>query len=380
MLGLASFAILSTLLNIWQWLAAVRFPLRQAKLSAADALPLTCLKPLKGCDSQTRSCLESWFTQKYPGALELLFGVASADDPVCRIVQELIAEFPSVPAKLMICDPILGPNAKVSTLFYLMKQAQHEYIVVSDADVFISPEFLQKFAADFSDPCVGLVNCFYELAHPQNLAMKWEAVAVNADFWSQVLQGISLKSMDFALGAVMATTRANVEKIGGFESLLDYLADDYQLGNRIAKTGADLRICSTPVECRSDPMTWREVWDHQLRWARTIRVCQPIPYFFSIFSNATLWPLLWVAAFPFSFAVAFFPLAIALRMATAGHNYHRLTGKSEETNPFWLAPAKDILQFVIWALSFLGNTITWRGQMFHVTKGGKLVKTERKTN
>src|SRR4051812_18819939 len=173
-LVLASFAILSALLNIWQWLAAVRFPLRQNKLPTSQTLPLTCLKPLKGCDSQTRSCLQSWFTQKYSDSLELLFGVASADDPVCKIVQELIAEFPAVPAKLIICDPILGPNAKVSTLCYLMKHAQHEHIVISDADVFISPEILQRFTADFSDARVGLVNCFYELAHPENLAMKWE--------------------------------------------------------------------------------------------------------------------------------------------------------------------------------------------------------------
>jgi ceramide glucosyltransferase len=371
---LAILAILSAALNFWQWFAAVRFPLRRIRASLSLAPPITCLKPLKGCDSQTRSCLESWFKQQYSGSLQLFFGVASAHDPVCKIVQDLIAEFPGVPAKLIICEPLLGPNAKISTLCHLMKEVQHEHIIISDADVFIPPDFLQKLIVGFENSTIGLVNCFYELANPRNLAMKWEAIAVNADFWSQVLQGVSLKPMDFALGAVMATTRANLQKIGGFESLLHYLADDYQLGNRIAKSGATLRICPTPVECRSDPMSWREVWNHQLRWARTIRVCQPLPYFFSLLSNATLWPLLWVAVFPFSIASAFFPFAIALRMATAAHNYHRLVGRAEESNPFWLAPFKDLLQFVIWSLSFVGNKIQWRGETFRVAKGGKLVK------
>jgi ceramide glucosyltransferase len=109
--------------------------------------------------------------------------------------------------------------------------------------------------------------------------MRCEAIAVNADFWSQVLQGVSFRKLDFALGAVMATRRKQLAEIGGFRALMDCLADDYQLGRRIAARGYRMELCPVVVDCWSAPMTWHEVWRHQLRWARTIRVCQPLPYF-----------------------------------------------------------------------------------------------------
>ena len=186
-------------------------------------------------------------------------------------------------------------------------------ILVSDADVRVPPDFLANIVAPLRDeswadsplpadgahgvtrPNVGLVNCFYRLANPSTTAMRWEAVAINADFWSQVLQSQSLKPLDFALGAAMLVRREALAEIGGFQSLADCLADDYQLGHRIAKNGHRIALCPVVAECWDAPMNWRDVWKHQLRWARTIRVCQPLPYFFSILSNATLWPLLWLA-------------------------------------------------------------------------------------
>jgi ceramide glucosyltransferase len=197
-----------------------------------------------------------------------------------------------------------------------------------------------------------------------------EAVAVNADFWSQVLQGNMLKPMDFALGAVMATTKTRLAQIGGFEGLLDYLADDYQLGHRIARTGARLVICPVPVECRSAAQSASAVWKHQLRWARTIRVCQPTAYFFSILSNATLWPLLGLIGNGLG-GVTLLAVAVLLRILTARSNYARLAGANGWKAGF-LAPLKDLLQVPIWALAFVGNEIVWREQRFRVDRGGKL--------
>jgi len=157
---------------------------------------------------------------------------------------------------------------------------------------------VQPFAPSPGSPArrIGLVNCFYQLANPTTVAMCCEAVAVNADFWSQVLQGVSFRKLDFALGAVMALQRKCLAEIGGFRALADCLADDYQLGHRIAQRGYAIELSPVVVQCWSAPMHRRQVWRHQLRWARTIRVCQPLPYFFSILANATFWPLVWALA------------------------------------------------------------------------------------
>jgi ceramide glucosyltransferase len=219
--------------------------------------------------------------------------------------------------------------------------------------------------------------------------MQWEAVAINADFWSQVLQAQSLKPIDFALGAVMATRKQQLAEIGGFAALADCLADDYQLGNRIARKDYRIALATVPVECWSEPMGWAAVWKHQLRWARTIRVCQPLPYFFSILSNPTLWPLLWLAAKPSAISAGFIILCLVLRIITAQHLQRRLSNSPfthhasrvtlhapRSTFPLWLPPLKDLLQTAIWLLAFIGNHVEWRGQRMRLHRDGTLVKSQ----
>ena len=371
-------AVLSLVLILWQWLAARRFPLHQ-RLPADPRPPspvtfpsLTLLKPLKGCDAFTEACLRSWFAQQYQGPVQILFAVASPDDPVCGIVRKLQQEFPAADSRLVICGPLLGTNAKVSQLVQLEPLIKHDRLVISDADVLAPPDFLAATHPASRIP-PGLTCCFYCLANPATLAMQWEAVAINADFWSQVLQSQTLKPIDFALGAVMATPRRCLEEIGGFKALADCLADDYQLGHRIARRGYGIELSPVVVECWSEPMGWSAVWKHQLRWARTVRVCQPAPYFFSILSNGTLWPLVWLAANPALPVVAFAGFAVLVRILTALGLQRRLSQSSGGRWVYaWLVPVKDILQAAIWILAFLGNSIEWRGRRMRLRRDGTL--------
>jgi ceramide glucosyltransferase len=366
-------ACLSAVLTVWQWLVGLRFPLHQRLNDVGFTPAVTLLKPLKGCDSQTERCLRSWFEQDYGGAVQLLFGVASEDDPVCGVVRRLIAAYPKADAELIICHQALGPNAKVSSLVQLQARAAHDVIVISDADVWVPGDLLASVVAPLKDPGVGLVNCLYQLANPVTKAMEWEAVAVNADFWTQVLQSQSLSPLKFALGAVMATTRAQMTAIGGFDVLLDHLADDYQLGHKIALNGARVVLCPVVVECWSEPMTWREVWAHQLRWSRTIRVCQPVPFFFSLLSNGTWWPLVWLASDPELLPLTASAIFCAWRIVTAHSNQQRLTRQPVSWSTAWLVPAKDLLGVALWSLAFLGREVVWRGRRYHVQPSGRLV-------
>jgi ceramide glucosyltransferase len=393
---LAALAFLSLGLVVWQFVVAMRFPLHSRVASPGWAPPVTLLKPLRGADGETWRCLESWLKQEYAGTVQVLFGVASADDPACEMARRLAAERPERDAQLVLCSESLGMNAKVSTLIQLQRVAKHELVVVSDADVHVPTDFLANIVAPLRDDDVGLVICFYRLANPATLAMQFEAIAVNADFWGQVLQARCLKPLDFALGAVMATTRQRLESIGGFELLVDFLADDYQLGNVIARQGGRIVISPVVAECRESPKSWREVWQHQLRWARTIRACQPLPYLFSILSNATLWSLLWliasIASTVDSSAIttvrgvltdmttvdllpkaSVFVLAIWLaRILSAMCLESKLSRSRPNWAFFWLVPFKDLLATAVWAFSFLGNSVEWRGQRYRVRSEGKL--------
>jgi ceramide glucosyltransferase len=374
---LGTVAVVSAGINVWQWWAAGRFPLHrrtfQSPVAPNGPAPpgVTLFKPLKGADEETRGCLESWFAQEYRGPVQMLFGVADGNDPVCEIVRELQHRFPDRDSQLIICNPILGANAKVSTLTYLQREAKHPFWIVSDADVFAPPELLEEMIARFAPTEVGLVNCFYKLSPAKTIPMIWENIGANADFWSQVCQSNSMKPMNFALGAVMGVRRGAIEMIGGFKPLLNQLADDYQLGRRLADSGRKIELCNVVVECREHTKSFVNVWKHQLRWARTIRVCQPGPYFGSILSNTTIWALLWMAVSPLNNIA---PLCLILRTVTAVHNEFRLTRRFADAFESIFAFAKDLLQFAVWLCAFTGNSVVWRGEKFLIKKSGDLIR------
>lgn len=366
-------AVLSAGLNIWQWWAAGRFPLHRRAAKRDFAPGVTLFKPLKGADEETRACLESWIAQEYGGQVQILFGVAEESDPVCKIVQDLQDQFPKRNIELFVCSPILGANAKVSTLRYLQQKAEHPFWIISDADVFAPADLLSEIVQKFQQPDVALVNCFYKLLPARTMSMLWENIGVNADFWSQVCQSNSLKPMNFALGAVMAVRRGEMEMIDGFEPLLDQLADDYQLGRHLAGKGKQIELCNLVVECREGAKGFIEVWKHQLRWARTIRVCQPGPYFASILSNTTVWTIAWLFASPDSRLA---PFCLFVRTVTAVHNGYRLTRSPAQALEGLLTIGKDVGQFFVWLCAFVGNTVVWRGEKFRVKRDGQLVKIQ----
>jgi ceramide glucosyltransferase len=393
-------AILSFALLLWQFFAARKFPLHRRVAGSTFAPAISILKPLKGCDATTADSLQSWLNQNYSGQSQILFGVADANDPVCKIVEDLLQKNPVRDAQLIVCGEPLGANAKVSKIAQLERHAKHDLILICDADVRVPPDFLANVVAPLNvgqasslsrergsasieniaarQPEVGLVNCFYRLANPTTLAMQWEAVAINADFWSQVLQSQTLKPLDFALGAAILVRRNALAEISGFKSLAGCLADDYQLGNRIFKTGRRIALCPVVVECWDAPMNWRAVWKHQLRWARTIRVCQPLPYFFSILSNASLWPLLWLFVSLAATKTFCAPLTavvfLLLRIVFAQNLQRRFTPERKLVSPFWLVPVKDLLQAALWLCACAGNTVEWRGRKMKLRRDGTLIE------
>jgi ceramide glucosyltransferase len=368
----AGLTFVAVLLTGWQWACGLRFRVHARSSASRRGLPVTLLKPIRGWDEQSATCLRSWLEQDYPEPVQVLFGIDEDDLEAEVGVRELIAHLPEERAKVVLCQLNIGPHPKVAKLVQLGPHALHDIVLISDADVWAPPDLLAQIAPLLGDPAVGLVNCFYCQPDAPTFAMHWMRIATNSDFWTQVLQSNSLKPQDFALGAVMAVRRRELDAIGGFSSYLEYLADDYQLGQRIAGLGLRIELATVVVECRFPPMSGLQVWAHQLRQARSIRVCQPVPYFFSLLNNVTLWCLLWLFTNPTFAVLAGTGLALLIRVATALHAEFRLCRSRAGWASFHLIPIKDLLQFVVWAASFLGNRITWRGNRFRLRPGGKL--------
>lgn len=371
-IALGALAFLSFILGVWQLAVALRFPLHRRTDAMKWKAGITVLKPLKGFDANTEKCLRSWFRQQHDGPLQILFGIAAPDDAAGPVVERLIRENPEMEARLIMCPPPCGPNGKAATLARLFPEASHELLVISDADVFAEPDVVAEVAAPLCHPQTGLVFCFYKMTNGRGVLERCAALGVNADFWSQVLQARCLKPLDFASGAVMAVRRAQIKAMGGFEAVAEFLADDYEIGQRVSSSGKRIEICPRVVECREPTRTRRSVVQHQLRWARTIRVCRPISYGLSILANGTLWPAAWLAMRPGGWSAWAATVFLGWRIISALWLQSRLTG----TRSRWFDPAvvvgKDTLSILYWAAAFLGSGVTWRGETFQIRRDGRL--------
>jgi ceramide glucosyltransferase len=379
---LSGVALLSIGLCIWQWLAAMRFPHSSTGGSGRKSTPsVTLLKPLKGCDEHTENCLRSWLMQDYPAPVQVLFGVRHSNDPVCAVVQKLMGEFPSQNARLIACSESPALNPKISTLMQLESLVENEVIVISDADVEAPPGYLRDAVTTLQKNGVGLANSFYRLANPQNGGMWMESIAANCDFWAQVCQSNSLSPMKFALGAVMTLRRDTLKGIGGFQVLGDYIADDNRLGLLVYRAGKRVELTGTVVDCYAPKMNFKEVWDRQVRWARTIRACEPVAYFFSVLANVTLWLVLAggaAIASPISLKQKSVALLVMMFLLLARCTMaKRCARKLGFALPGFLRfvsliVMKDLLGFVWWALAFTGNDVEWRGERHRIWRKGKL--------
>jgi ceramide glucosyltransferase len=334
---------------------------------------VTVLKPLKGLDVDLYRNLSTFCEQDYP-EFQILFGVADADDPTVRVVRQLQAAYPGVDIGLVIDRRVYGTNYKVSNLHNMYRAAKHDVIVIADSDIRVGRDYVRRLAAELQDPGVGLVTCLYRAVNTGGLPTLVETLFINTDFAPMVLVARVVEKPSYGFGATMALRRSTLDEIGGFLPLANYLADDYHLGHRIAKRGYRLALSDMVVETVLALGSWRRLLDHQLRWARTQRICRPGGHFASVVTHGTFWATLNLFYNHFSpLACLLAALVYALRIGTASTICNRYLQAPMTRAKALLVPLKDLFVSAVWLLSFLGDTVRWSGHEFRVLKNGRMV-------
>jgi ceramide glucosyltransferase len=337
---------------------------------------VTILKPVKGMDADSFENFASFCVQDYP-LYQLVFAVASPDDPVVPVIKNLIDRYPQVDMELVADKRIYGPNYKVCNLMNAFPKAKYDILIVCDSDIRVEPQYLREVCSKFSDPSVGLVTSLYRSREIRGIATALEAMGFTAEMVPNVMVALKLEGLSFALGASMAVRREALEKIGGFPALVDYLADDYQLGNKVHRAGYSLALSGHFVESVMKRESLKGILSRQLRWARTMRVSRPAGYFASGITQPVPMALLALIVSAFSEAgwMAVFLLGLIRIIVVFCYSrffvYDRLIPRY-----LWLLPLRDVLAFGTWALSFLGNRVTWRGNSFRLLPGGKIVEID----
>lgn len=360
-------------LCIW---AAGRF--RRQRAASTDvqfAPPVSLLKSLKGLDPHMYAAFRSHCVLDY-GEYELLFGVSDPNDPALELVTRLQQEFPTRPLRVIHCPETLGLNGKVSNLAQMLPQAQYEHVLINDSDIVAPPDYLRRVMSAFANQQVGMVTTLYCGLPGKTLPSKLEALGLSTDFMGGVLVAREMEGgVRFALGATIATTKSALLKIGGLETLVDYLGDDYELGARTARAGYTVELADVVVETALPDYNFREFWAHQLRWARNVKDRRPAQYFGLIVTFGLAWGILAVVAAPLLWWTWAALAVIAGQRVIAAIAIGRgVLHDPSVLRDLWLLPPRDFLALAVWLASFAGNEVEWRGLKFRV-HNGKLERT-----
>jgi ceramide glucosyltransferase len=337
--------------------------------------PVSILKPVKGVDGDSYENFASFCRQDYP-QFQIVFAVASSADPVIPVIERVMAAYPAVDTSLVVDGSIHGANYKVCNLMHAEAKAKYPLLIVCDSDIRVGERYLREVCAPFADPEVGLVTSLYRSSGVQGVGCAIEALGFCCEMVPNVMTALKLEGLSFALGASMAVRQTALERIGGFAALVDYLADDYQLGNMVHRAGFRLELSPFFVESiMRGGETVYEVLVRQLRWGRTIRVSRPGGYLASGITLPFPGALLALVISGFSLqGVAAAALLYLVRGAVAV-TYSRAYLKDRLLPRWlWLLPFRDALSFGIWALSLVGNRVLWRGHLFRLSKGGKITE------
>jgi ceramide glucosyltransferase len=397
---------------------------RSAPLSAF-APGVSILKSLKGLDPGMIDAFRSHCRQSYAGDYELLFGVSTLSDPAAAAVAQLQAEFPDRSIRLIECPLRLGTNGKVSSLVQLSGHARYDFLLINDSDITVSPPYLERVMASFapstdeleqsmgnpvsvkgtgfspyihsakseralapegrfsesSQGCaipsqqVGLVTALYRGRAHGTLPSRLESLGIATDFQAGVLLSKWIEGgLRYGLGSTLAVRREALEKIGGLQVLVDHLADDYELGERVACAGYRVALSPEVVETNLPAYGWRGYIDHQLRWACTVRDARPWGYAGLIFTHGLGWALLNLLASGLSpLGLWLLGLSLFLRLALAMTVGAEVLADHQVLPNLWLLPFRDLMAMGVWVAGFAGNTIVWRGERFTL-KNGKLHK------
>ena len=350
--------------------AALRFFAPRQENAHPDFTPkLSLLKPVRGVDFASYENFASFCRQDYPD-YEILFAVNEETDEAIPLIHRLIAEFPERRIRVFVGAEQLGANKKVNKLVRLAREAQHEILVLTDGDVRVGPQYLREVAAPFADSSTGAVTSFYRGLVEPNLGSELEAIGASSDFFAGVLMAEWLEGMTFALGASIVTTKTWLRKIGGLEPIANMHSDDYELGNRIAEAGGNVILSREAVWTTYPAQSVSGFWNHQVRWARTVRLCRPLSYIGLIFTHGLPWAIL--AAFIVhtrAAAAAYLVGYLVLRLTMAYVVGAWGVGDDILRRKLYLVPLRDAANFAIWLASFASNRITWGGSEFTMEQG-----------
>jgi ceramide glucosyltransferase len=353
-------------------LLAVRWFVYRPKPRAHSLPPVTILKPICGDEVLLEQALASFCTQDYPD-FQLIIGAQDPNDPALAVARRMQSRFPQLDISITVDGAWHGCNRKIANLINMLPLARHDILVIADSDLHVRPDYLRQIVGALQVPGTGLVTtgCMAEPAAP-GLAPLLGILHISHIFLPGALMAAALGRQD-CLGGTMALRRCTLAQIGGLPALVNHLADDNVLGALVRRLGLSVRIAPTLPVIVVQERRVHDLWQHELRWARTIRRLAPIAFTASALQFPLFWALLAIAlSGGASWAIIGFLASWGVRAAVICGIDLVLRGsraRPAQAAPLWLLPLRDVMSVFVLAASFLSDEVVWRGHVLHADRG-----------
>jgi len=349
--------------------------IKSRQSSDADLPPVSVLKPVHGLEAQLSQNIESFFRQDYP-AYEILFAADEGDDAALEVVREVSRRYPQIPCRILVTGKPPWPNPPAYCFHRMSAVAAHEILVTSDSDVEVSARYLRDVVRPLLDAEVGMVTCVYR---GKNVAGFWSgltAIGMSVEMTAGVMVANLLEGMKFGLGPTIAVKKEAVGKIGGYQVLGEFFANDFMIGNLISKAGYQVRLSHHVIDHIVNQQTFRKMWENQLRWGKSTRYSRPKGHLGSGLTFAIPFGLLGlVAAMGLGMPVlgpVLLAAAVLNRMVESWLvGWGVVRDRVALTQP-WMYSLRDLLGFVVWVASYTGASSVWRDSNYEL-RGDKIV-------
>ena len=365
-----------------RYLRLARRARQQAASVAISSLPaVTILKPVHGMEPRLRENLASLFLQDYPD-YEIILGAREAENAALQAAEEVRQRYPQVKCRIVISGPPTWPNAKVFSLDRMIAASSNDYFVISDSDVVVAPDFLRNVIPPLLDRKVGLVTCPYRGIPAADFSSSLEALGMSVEMPSGVMVADMMEGMRFAMGAVMATRRDALAKIGGIAATADFYSDDFVLGNEVWRAGYEVVLSHHRVGHVLVPRSFQQTFGDQLRWMKSTRYSRPKGHVGSVLTFAMPFGVLGLAS---AAALGHLRLGIALLVWAFLNRVIQCVavGWGVIRDPraltlCWLYPLRDFQGFLTWVGSFTSRNFFWRGEIYRFSEGGRIIPQHRR--
>ncbi|HZT14291.1 MAG TPA: bacteriohopanetetrol glucosamine biosynthesis glycosyltransferase HpnI [Candidatus Baltobacteraceae bacterium] len=346
-----------------------RYRRRAADPPPKASPPITVFKPLYGDEPFLYENLRSFCDQVYP-KFQIVFCAADCSDPALRTALRLQREFPDREIDVVCGQARDEPNPKIANVLAAYHRARHGLIVVADSDIRVPREYLQSIAAAFENEGTGAVTCLYGSEPGTDLVSKLGAMYVNEGFAPSVLVAGMLEPLRYCFGATMAVRRGVLERIGGFAALAGRIGDDYELGQAVSRAGYSVRLASCLVHTAITERRLPELWNRELRWARTILAQRPAGFAGSVVTHVLPLAIAYAVVARTGRAAALLCAAAALRVCL---HYEARAAFAPQSRPEpLLIPLRDVMSLAQWCASAFGRTVRWRSRALLIQAGGRV--------